>query len=385
MSVATTLSRITGFLRTMTQAATLGTGVVANAYTFSNTLPNQVYELFMGGLLSSISIPILVDRLTNKGEEDARELVGAMLTMILPVLAATVTLGVIFARPIVGFTTGWSGDTGGDTTELAVLLFRIFAVQILFYGLGTLCIGLLNSHRRFFLPTFAPVLNNLTVIAAFGGYALLAPERPEAAILLLAWGTTLGVAVMAATLLPTAYRLGYRPHLRLWHPALGAAGRLAGPMFVFVAASVGVHLFAFYLATRFDAVPDLQYAFVVFQLPYGIFIVSIAIALMPELSERFARDDTEGYRDMLSFGLRAASFISVPAAVGMATLSVPTIGLLYQRGDFGSGDTRMVAAILASYAFGLVGYSAYFVLARSFYARQNTRNPAAINTGLLAL
>jgi putative peptidoglycan lipid II flippase len=156
-------------------------------------------------------------------------------------------------------------------------------------------------------------------------------------------------------------------------------------MFVFVAASVGVHLFAFYLAIRFDAVPDLQYAFVVFQLPYTIFIVSIAIALMPDLSERFARDDTEGYRDMLSFGLRATSFISVPAAVGMATLSVPAIGLLYQRGDFGSGDTRVVAAILASYAFGLVGYSAYFVLARSFYARQNTRNPAAINTGLLAL
>lgn len=204
MSVATTLSRITGFLRTMTQAATLGTGVVANAYTFSNTLPNQVYELFMGGLLSSIFIPILVDRLTNKGEEDARELVGAMLTMILPVLAAAVALGVIFARPIVAVTTGWSGDTGGDTTELAVLLFRIFAVQILFYGLGALGIGILNSHRRFFLPTFAPGLNNLTVIAAFGGYALLAPARPEAAILLLAWGTTLGVAVMAAALLPTA-------------------------------------------------------------------------------------------------------------------------------------------------------------------------------------
>lgn len=150
MSVATALSRITGFLRTMTQAATLGTGVVANAYTFSNTLPNQVYELFMGGLLSSIFIPILVERLTNKGEEDARDLVGALLTLILPVLCVVVGLGVVFARPIVGFASGWSGDTGGETTELAVLLFRIFAVQILFYGLGALGIGILNSHRRFF-------------------------------------------------------------------------------------------------------------------------------------------------------------------------------------------------------------------------------------------
>lgn len=118
MSVATTLSRITGFLRTMTQAATLGTGVVANAYTFSNTLPNQVYKLFMGGLLSSIFIPILEDHLTNKGEEDARKLVSAMLTVLLPVLAAAVALGVIFARPVVAATIGW----GGDTTELAALL-----------------------------------------------------------------------------------------------------------------------------------------------------------------------------------------------------------------------------------------------------------------------
>lgn len=154
---------------------------------------------------------------------------------------------------------------------------------------------------------------------------------------------------------------------------------------MFVAASVGVHLFAFYLSTRFDAAPDLQYAFVVFQLPYGIFVVSIVTAVVPDLSERFARDDTEGYRDTLSFGLRAASFVSVPAAVGMATLSVPATGLLYQRGGFESGDTRVVAAILASYAFGLVGYSAYFVLVRSFYARQNTRTPAVINIGLLAL
>lgn len=385
MSVATTLSRITGFLRTMVQAATLGTGLVANAYTFSNTLPNQVYELFMGGLLSSIFIPILVERLTNKGEEDARELVGALFTLILPVLAAVVALGVIFARPIVLFTTGWGGESGGETTDLAVLLFRVFAVQILFYGLGALCIGILNSHRRFFLPTFAPVLNNLTVIAAFGAYALLAPSRPEAAILVLAWGTTLGVAVMAAALLPTAYRLGYRPRVRLGHPALGTAARLAGPMFVFVGASVGVHLFAYYLATRFDAAPDLQYAFVIFQLPYGIFVVSVAMALMPELSELTARGDDAGYRETLSFGLRAVSFISVPAAVGMATLAVPAVGLLYQRGGFEAQDTALVAALLASYAFGLVGYSAYFVLARSFYARQNTRTPAAVNVALLAL
>ena len=98
---------------------------------------------------------------------------------------------------------------------------------------------------------------------------------------------------------------------------------------MFVAASVGVHLFAYYMATRFNAAPDLQYAFVIFQLPYGIFVVSVAVALMSELSELSARGDEASYRNTLCFGLRAVSFILIPAAVGMATLSVPAVGLLY--------------------------------------------------------
>lgn len=391
MSAATALSRVTGFLRTMTQAATLGTGIVAGAYTLSNTLPNQIYELFMGGLLSSIFIPLLVERLTSHGEEDARAFTNALLTLILPVLSAVVVLGIIFAEPLILLTTDWASSESlsakevARTTALAVLLFRVFALQILFYGIGALAIGILNSHRRFFLPTFAPVLNNLTVILSFGGYALLAGDNPTAAVYVLAGGTTLGVAVMSLILVPSVWRLGYRPRIRLGHPALRAAARLAGPMLVFVASAVGVQVVANRLASRFDGVDELWYAFVIFQLPYGIFVVAIATALMPELSERFARRDADGYRDTLSFGLRTMAFITVPALVGMASLSVPIVGLLYERGRFGPSDTTDVAALLTAYAVGLLGYAAYFVLVRSFYSRQNTKTPAVLNVGLLLL
>src|SRR5215213_4251983 len=107
MSVATTLSRITGYARTMTQATVLGTGAVANAYTFSNTLPTQLYELFMGGLLSSIFVPLLVERLTRHGEQDARRLTNALLTAILPFLCVVVFLVIIFAGPLVNLVTAW--------------------------------------------------------------------------------------------------------------------------------------------------------------------------------------------------------------------------------------------------------------------------------------
>jgi putative peptidoglycan lipid II flippase len=391
MSFATALSRITGYARTMVQAAVLGSGVVANAYTLSNTLPNQIYELFMGGLLSSIFIPILVERLTRHGEEDARRLTNALLTLIVPVLTVVALLGIIFAGPLVNLTTAWgatedfSAREAQRTTALAVLLFRIFALKILFYGIGALAMGVLNSHRRFFLPTVAPVLNNLIVIASFGGYALLVGDSPLAAVYVLAGGTTLGIAVMSLILLPPMWRLGYRPRVVPGHPALLSAARLAGPMLLLVASSVGVQVVANLLGSRFGGVANLWYAFMIFTLPYGVFVVAIGTALMPELSERYSRGDTDGYRETLSFGLRTMAFIVVPAAVGMVSLSVPIVGLLYERGNFTPRDTNIVAALLTAYGIGLLGYAAYFVLVRSFYSRQNTKTPAALNVGLLLL
>nr|WP_243638120.1 murein biosynthesis integral membrane protein MurJ [Rubrobacter taiwanensis] len=392
MSAATTVSRITGYLRTMVMAATLGSGVVANAYTLSNTLPNQIYELFMGGILYSIFIPLLVERIQKHGEEDARRFTDALFTLVVPVLAAVSLLGVLFAGPLVRLASDFEAAEGNlspeearQATELAILMFRIFAVQIIFYGIGAVCIGVLNSHRRFFLPTFAPVFNNLVVIASFAGYWLLREENPAGAVYVLAGGTTLGVAVMSLVLLPPVIRLGYRPRPRLGHPALRSAARLAGPMLVFVAAAVGVQFAANLIGSQFGAVEYLWYAFMIYSLPYGIFVVAIATALMPELSERFSASDAEGYRRTLSFGLRIMAFIVVPATVGLITLSEPIVGLLYERGEFTPQDTRTVSALLVAYAAGLLGYATYFILARAFYARQNTKTPAAMNVFLLAL
>jgi len=156
-------------------------------------------------------------------------------------------------------------------------------------------------------------------------------------------------------------------------------------MVVFVAASVGIQLFANFLGSGFYGSAELQYAFTIFQLPYGVFVVAIVTALVPELSESHASGDAQGYRDGLSFGLRMLAFIVVPASVGMVALSEPIVGLLYERGRFGPDDTLLVAAILRAYGMGLLGYAAYFMLVRAFYSRQNTRTPALLNVGLLVL
>ena len=391
ISAATVLSRATGYLRWSVQAAVLGTGVVANAYAVSYILPGLIYELFMGGILYSIFIPLLVDRMTAHGHEDARSLTDALFTLVLPVLAAVTVLGMVFAEPLVTLVTSWtpaaefSAQDARETTELAVLFFRIFALQILFYGIGTIATGVLQSHRRFFLATFAPVLNNLIVIASFAGYALLAASSPRGAVYLLAAGATLGVAAMAFALIPTMWRLGYKVRPRFNHPALVPAARLSGPMVVMVAASVGLQLFANYLATRYNAAAQLAYAFTVYSLPYGVLVVAIATALMPELSEKHSRGDDEGYREIFSFGLRTTALVVVPASVGMIALSTPMIGLLYQHGEFDARDTQTVATLLAAYSVGLLGYATYFFLVRAFYSRQNTKTPALLNAILLGV
>jgi putative peptidoglycan lipid II flippase len=389
ISVATVLSRATGYGRYMAQAAALGAGYVADAYTASILLPGLIYELFMGGILYSIFIPVLVDRITRVGEEDARRLTNALFTLMLPLIMVLSVAGIVFARPLVLLVTDWqsglSPSEAGRTLDLAVLFFRIFSLQILFYGISTIGTGVLQAHRHFFLPTFAPVLNNLMVIASFVAYALLVDTDQTLALYVLAVGVTAGVAVMALALVPTMLSLGYRPRPQLGHPALLPTARLAGPMVVLVAASVAFQLFSAYLATGFEALAELNYAFTIFSLPYGVFVVAIATALMPELSEKHSRRDADGYRETFSFGLRTMTFVVIPSAVGMISLSEPIVGLLYERGNFDAGDTMTVSGLLVVYAAGLLGYSVYFFLVRAFYSRQNTKTPALLNVAIFVL
>ncbi len=389
ISAATVLSRVTGYVRLSAQAAVLGVGVVADAYALAILLPSLIYELFLGGILYSIFIPVLVDRMTSHGGEDARRLTSALFTLVLPLMALLTLLGVIFAGPLVALVGAWSPSgaisptDAKQTTDLAVLLFRVFALQMLFYGVSTIATGVLQAHRRFFLPTFAPVLNNLIIVASFVAYFFLQEGDRETAVYVLALGVTVGVAVMALALVPTMFSLGYRPRPQLGHPALLPTARLAGPMVVLVAASVGFQLLAARLATGFGAYAELTYAFTVFSLPYGIFVVAIATALMPELSEKHSRGDVEDYRDTLSFGLRTIVFVVVPSTVGLVVLAEPIVGVLYQRLNFGPEATQRVATLLIAYSVGLLGYSAYFFLVRAFYSRQNTKTPAILNVGIL--
>ena len=180
----------------------------------------------MGGILYSIFIPVLVDRITRYGEEDARLLTNALFTLVLPLMLILSLVGIVFAEPLVELVTNFQSAESLSRVEidevqgLAVFFFRIFVLQMFFYGISTIGTSVLQAHRRFFLPTFAPVLNNLTVIASFVAYHFLRQNDRRLALFVLAFGVTAGVAAMALALVPTMLALGYRPRPQFGHPAL---------------------------------------------------------------------------------------------------------------------------------------------------------------------
>ncbi len=291
MTVGTTLSRLTGFLRLTAMTAALGVTVssLGSIYTVANLTPNIVYELILGGILTSVFVPVFVDRMEAKGWDDARVVANRVMTLVLVVLVVVAALGALFAEQIIRLYLISSDLPDREAqVQLGIFFLRWFMPQIVFYGVGAVAIGLLQAHRRFAAPMFAPILNNVVVIGTFVAYAIVRGDRPPRVVgittaeqTVLAVGTTLGVIAMTIALWPSLRSLGYRLHLRFdWrHEAIRHLVRLAAWVALYVAANQLAYVVIIVLNNRFKAGPQIYTtAFTVFQLPHAIFAVSIFTA-----------------------------------------------------------------------------------------------------------
>jgi putative peptidoglycan lipid II flippase len=394
MSAGTLTSRVTGLLRVSVSLAALGVTALSDTYNTANTTPNIVYELILGGILTSVFVPVLVDQAAARGRQGQHEAVDRFLTVTVAILVVVAVAGAIAAPWIMELYLANSPDpvVREQQVELGAFFLRWFMPQIVFYGVTAVATGLLTANRRFAAQMFAPVLNNLVVIATMLGFLLIheGPPTIEGVSVgertLLAAGTTLGIVAMTVALWPALRRLGYRwrPRFDWRHESVGRLLRLGRWVAVYVVANQLAYLVIIRFNARIGegAFTAYSQAFIFFSLPHAIVAVSIFTALLPGLSERWGREDPEGVRELFSRGLRDTIVAMLPAAAGYAVLAGPIVALLAGYGAVDADDADLLAGTLAAFAMGLPFFSAFQLLTRTLYAGNDSRGPAFANVGV---
>ena len=399
MAVGTALSRITGLGRLAALVYALGVteSRLADSYNIANTMPNILYELVLGGVLSSVFIPVVVEQLRTKPKREADEAVSAMATTALALLVVLSVVTVVAAPWVIRlFTFRLEGPEAAQQQELATYFLRFFAPQIAFYGYAAIAGGLLNAHHRFAVPMFAPILNNVVVIGTFLAFAAtFGSSASDAAVtgdagakLLLALGTTGGVAAMALAHWPYVRRLPTRIRFRpsFCHPAVRKlAGLSTWTLGYVVANQIGLGI-GLVLANGVRGGPTAFFtAFAFFQLPYGIASVSVMTALSPRLSAQAVDRDEAGFAASISGGVRALGLVMLPATAVYLALARPLISTLLERGVVSAGSSELLAQMLQLFALGLLPFSLFLLFLRAFYARQDARTPMLVNLALNAV
>jgi len=392
MATGTLLSRITGLLRVTVLVGTLGVGEsrLADVYNVANTTPNIIYELVLGGILSSIFVPVFVEVRTTRGQRQAWHVARATMTIAMAGLGLLAAVTMVAAPWIIRlYVHSGSPAERAQAVEVGGQLLAMFMPQIVFYGVGSVMTGLLNAHRRFGVPMFAPILNNLVVIAVGLSFHVLVgqqvPQVGEVTVgqeLLLGLGTTAGVAAMTLVQWPFLRRIGFRFHF-VWNWRDQAIRKMA-TLSAFTVGYVITNQLGYLL------VPILAYgvqggytayttAFIFFQLPHGVFAVSVMTALLPPLSEQAVAKDWAAFRATLSRGVRLTAAVLLPAALGYLALAGPIVRLLLEHGVVTEASTSLLVPVLRVFVLGLVPFSTFQLVLRAFYALQDTRTTFRVN------
>jgi putative peptidoglycan lipid II flippase len=381
------ISRIIGVVRQRVFAYYFGNSLAADAFTAAFRIPNFLQNVFGEGALSASFIPVYANLLARKDEKEAGRVASAVLTLLALVTSVIVLIGVV-TTPYIISVIAWGFE--GERRELAIRL-----VQIFFPGAGLLvmsawCLGVLNSHRKFFLSYTAPVVWNLAIIATLIFFGRHSGQFDQVQLgqfqfrlaILTAWGSVVGSALQFLVQLPTVLWLvrGLSPVLDFANANVRTVIRNFFPVFmsrgvVQISAFVDAGLAS--LVPYIGAVSALNYAQSLYTLPVSLFGMSVSAAELPAMSSALgsSTEISGELRRRLDGGLRRIAFFIVPSSMAMLALGDVMTAALYQTGQFKHGDSRYVWGILAGSTIGLLASTLGRLYASTYYALHDTRTP----------
>ena len=401
MALGTLASRATGFLRTFVFVYALGTVDLANAYNNSNTLPNTVYYLMLGGIFTSVVVPLLV-RAAKEDPDRGEAYAERIFTLGVIALLAVTVVATILAVPLVdlyaGNINGPPGSPGAAEYHVMVVFAYFFIPQIFFYGMDSLLGAILNTRGRFGPNMWTPVINNVVVIAVGGifvateGLGRTPQDISPAGIRLLGLGTTLGIVIQSIALFPIMRRAGFSMRLRwdLRRSEISEIGRMSGWMLGYVVSQWAGNLVVQRVANAAahaggNGYSPYSYAWQLFQLPYAVVGLSVISALLPRMSGHASDRRYSLVRDDFSTGVRLASVIVVPAAVFLAVLGAPLCEFLFGHGSTTPQQARLIGEVFGVFSLGLVPFMLTQLQLRVFYSFHENRTPAIIGMVMLVV
>ena len=386
VTIATSISRVTGYVRDTLNAALFGAGMISDSYFMAIRIPSLLRDLFAEGALSNAFVPALTARLEQENRSDAWELMSQVFTLLCLVTGGLTALGILFAPQVVGVIAhGFLADV--NKFNLTVQLTRILFPVLVFVSFAALWMGSLNSMNRFTAPAFAPVFMNLTQIGM--GAALLkfwpsgTPDEEIRKVQLWSIAMTAGMFFQWISQVPAAWKAGARVRWS-WppnHPGVREMLQLMGPAVIsqsVMQVNILVNqFFASFLTVGY--VTYIYYGNRLFQLPYGILGVSIATVAFPLLSRLSNAGKFEEFSEALSRALATGLFLMVPCTAGIWIVAKPACRLAFEYGRFSPEATQAAAEATILYALGLVGFTGVKILLPAYYARREARKPLIIS------
>ena len=388
VAAGTLASRITGLVRVALLVSVVA-ATLADSYNTANNIPNVVYELILGGVLTATLVPLFTEQ-AMRHDEDATSAVVSVGVVVLALLSIVATLLSPLIVRLYTFNSPASADP--ETFRTVTTFFAFFFLpQIFFYGVTALASALLNARRRFFAAAWAPVLNNLVVIAALLALPALVNQTPRDILLadsnstlrlVLAISTTGGIVMTALALLPALRNAGVHLRWRLqWrHPAVRQVLALSSWTVGYVIANqIALYTMTVLAKPGSGGVTSYQAAFVLFQMPVGLLAVSIMTTFGPDLARARVQRDRRMFLGRMSLGLRSLALVTMPAAALLVALARPVVGVVLEHGFFEASQADVTSGALAAFAVGLFALAAYLFILRGFFAHNDTRTPFVLN------